>query len=95
MQSVEGMCHSAATSAGHVGFEAQHFKAQPIGFAAGANVGAQRHQGAGFGATGEYGGAKRAGGAKQPPQEQPYLPCQAQDCAEYQGKNDRVLGLFV
>jgi hypothetical protein len=44
--------------------------------------------------TGEYGRAKRAGGAKQTPQEQPYLPCQAQDCAEYQGKNDRVLGLF-
>ena len=86
MQSVEGMCHSAATSAGHVCFEAQDFKAQPVGFAAGANVCAQRRQGAGFGATDECWGLKSAGGAKQPCQEQPYLPCQAQNRAEYQGK---------
>lgn len=86
MQAVEGVGHSAATGAEHVGFEKQDFKAQPIGFAADANVCEQRLQGAGFGATGEYGRAKRVGGAKQTLQEQPYLPCQAQDYAEYQGK---------
>ena len=53
MQSVEGVGHSAATGAGHVCFEVQDFKAQPIGFAAGVNACAQRRQGAGFGAADE------------------------------------------
>jgi hypothetical protein len=39
MQAVEGVGHSAATRSCHVGFEAQDFKAQPVGFAAGEDVG--------------------------------------------------------
>ncbi len=35
VQSVKGVGHSPATCAGHVGFEAQDLKAQPIRFAAG------------------------------------------------------------
>jgi hypothetical protein len=75
MQSVEGVGHSAATGAGHVGFVVQDFKSQPVGFAAGV----QPLQCTGFGAACEGWCLIKVSKAKQAFQAKPYLPHQVQN----------------
>lgn len=91
MQAVEGVGHSTATRSGHVGFEAQDFKAQPVGFAADVDVCMQICRSTGFGAAGECASSARG---KQAGQAKPDQPSEAQNFAEYQGKIDRILDLF-
>jgi hypothetical protein len=92
MQAFEGVGHSAATRSWHVGFEAQDFKAQPVGFAAGEDVCVQISRSTGFGAASER--ASSASG-KQAGQAKPDQPCQAQNFAEYQGKICCILDLSI
>jgi hypothetical protein len=73
MQAFEGVGHSAATRSWHVGFEAQDFKAQPVGFAAGVDVCVQISRSTGFGAASECAGSARG---KQAGQAKPDQPCQ-------------------
>ena len=82
MQALEGVGHSAATRSGHVGFEAQDFKAQPVGFAAGVLP----LQCTDFWASCEGWCLRRVSKAKKAFQAVPYLPRQVQNFAEYQAK---------